>query len=183
MTTVITADLLSMIRRGYRLNWYGTHGVIHWSRVYDNGVKLAEQDGVNIRVVQLFSIFHDSRRRNESSDKEHGRRGANLAVTLREYVPLNDADFSLLITACELHTSAVTHENMTVQACFDSDRLDLGRVGIIPDPKYLCTPLAKKQEIIEWACKRSLHHELPKQPFGMMDRVFPVAGDRGTAMR
>jgi hypothetical protein len=33
----------------------------------------------------------------------------------------NDDDFSLLITACSLHTSARTHDDITVQACFDSD--------------------------------------------------------------
>ncbi len=61
------SDLL--LKHQYRLYWHGKHGVIHWSRVYENGIKLADQDGVNAEVVQFFSIFHDSRRRNESWDR------------------------------------------------------------------------------------------------------------------
>ncbi len=159
--------MLAMIKGQYQLQWNGTHGVIHWSRVFENGIRLAEQEGVNVRVVQLFSIFHDSRRENEHRDKGHGRRGAELAAEFRDYLPINDEEFLLLTTACELHTSAATHVNRTVQACFDSDRLDLGRVGIIPDPQYLCTPLAKEKNIIDWAYDRSLHHKLAPQPFGL----------------
>ena len=167
--TFITTELLAKIKHQYRLHWHGIHGIIHWSHVYENGIKLAEQDGVNTGVVQFFSVFHDSRRRNESWDRGHGKRGAQLAVEMREDIPLNDFDFSLLITACSLHTSARTHDDITVQACFDSDRLDLGRVGTMPKAKYLCTPMAKMQDTIEWGYNRSLVHELPDQPFGLQE--------------
>ncbi len=165
--TVITIELLERIKHQYLLNWHGTHGVSHWSRVYENGIKLAEQDKVNTQVVQLFSVFHDSQRRNESTDNNHGGRGAQLAQEMREDIPLNDDDFSLLITACSLHTSARTHDDITVQVCFDSDRLDLGRVGTMPDPEYLCTSLAKMSDIIKWGYNRSLIHRLPGRPFGL----------------
>ena len=145
--------------------------MVHWSRVFENGIRLAEQEGVNIRVVQLFSIFHDSRRQNEHQDRGHGRRGAELARKFRRHISLDDDEFSLLTTACELHTAAATHENITIQSCFDSDRLDLGRVGIMPDPQYLCTPLAKEEKTIDWAYGRSLHHKLPSQPFGLGEGV------------
>ena len=167
--TAITIELLAKIKHQYRLNWHGTHGVIHWSRVYENGMKLAEQDGVNTTVVQFFSIIHDSRRRNESTDKGHGGRGAQLALEMRDDISLNDDDFSLLINACSFHTSARTHDDITVQACFDSDRLDLGRVGTMPDAKYLCTPVAKMQDTIDWGYNRSLVHTLPNQPFGLSE--------------
>ena len=166
--SIITIELLVNIKKHYKLRWMGTHGIIHWSRVYENGVKLSVQKGVNSRVVQLFSIFHDSQRQNEHKDRHHGKRGAELAIQLREMIPLNDADFSLLTTACELHTNTLDHHDITVQACFDSDRLDLGRVGNHPLPELLCTPLAKQKETIESAYKRSLVHELPKRPFGLL---------------
>lgn len=165
--TVITTGLLEKFKRQYRLDWYGTHGVIHWSRVYENGMMLAEQDGVNSEVVQFFSIFHDYGRRNEGTDHNHGVRGAELALKMRDDISINDDDFLLLVTACRLHTSARTHDDLTVQACFDSDRLDLGRVGIMPDSKYLCTPVAKIPETIKWGYNRSLVHRLPDHPFGL----------------
>jgi uncharacterized protein len=177
--TAITIELLAKIKDQYRLRWHGTHGVIHWSRVYENGIKLAEQDGVNTEVLQFFSIFHDSRRRNESWDRGHGGRGAQLAMKMRTDIPLNDDDFSLLITACSLHTSARTHDDITIQACFDSDRLDLGRVGTMPKAKYLCTPMAKMLDTIDWGYNRSLVHELPDKPFdlsGYNDRVSMAGG-------
>ncbi len=164
---IISIDLLVKIKKQYRLKWHGTHGVIHWNRVFDNGIKLAEQEGVNTRVVQLFSVFHDACRRNEHWDRNHGKRGAELAVKLREYLPLNDDEFDLLVTACSLHTNTLDHEDITVQACMDSDRLDLGRVHKYPDPDRLCTPMAKEKKIIEWAYHRSINdNKLPDQPFG-----------------
>ena len=163
----ITIELLTEIRKRYQLNWFGTHGVIHWSRVYDNGIRLSEQEGVNKKVVQLFSVFHDSGRRNENWDENHGNRGAQRALVLRDFYELDDDEFSLLIKACALHTTARNHKNPTIQACFDADRLDLGRVGNKPDPQYLCTPLAKEEKIIEWGYAKSLEHTLSPLPFGI----------------
>jgi len=168
-TTTITIELLAKIKHQYRLNWHGIHGIIHWNNVYENGIKLAGQDGVNTEVVQFFSVFHDSGRRNESWDRGHGGRGAQLALEMRDDISLCDDDFSLLITACSLHTSARTHDDITVQACFDSDRLDLGRVGTMPKAKYLCTPVAKMQDTIDWGYSRSQVQELPDQPFGISE--------------
>jgi len=165
---IITIELLVEIKSRYRLNWSGIHGISHWSRVYENGVKLSDQSGVNSKVVQLFSIFHDSQRRNESIDPNHGKRGSQLALELRDHLPIDNTELQLLETACSFHTSADNHHNMTVQACFDSDRLDLGRVGKYPDPALLCTPLAKEKETIEWAYHRSVSdNKRPERPFGI----------------
>lgn len=166
--SIITIELLAEIKKHYKLRWMGTHGVIHWSRVYENGLKLSEQKGVNPKVVQLFSIFHDSQRYNEHKDRHHGKRGAELAIQLRDMIPLNDSDFTLLTTACELHTNTLDHHNITVKACMDADRLDLGRVNNYPNPDLLCTPMAMDREMIAWAYERSLVHELPKRPFGLL---------------
>ena len=34
--------------------------------------------------------------------------------------------------------------NPTIDACFDADRLDLGRVGITPDPNRMATEKGKE---------------------------------------
>jgi uncharacterized protein len=165
--STITIELVAAIKKYYPLSWMGIHGVLHWNRVYENGMKLSEQEGVDKDVVQLFSVFHDSQRHNEGRDGEHGMRGGLLAGKLREYFSLDDDQLDLLITACQLHTHTQDHDNITVQACFDSDRLDLGRVGISPDPALLCTPLAKSQVAIQWASAKSQIHKLPERPFGL----------------
>jgi len=175
--SVITIELIAKIKAQYRLNWNSIHGIKHWHHAYQNGMKLAQQEGVNAKVVMLFAILHDSCRRNENRDADHGRRAAKLAIKLREHCPLNDAEFGLLTTACELHTGTPSHTNPTVAACFDADRSDLLRVGITPNPARLCTPMAKTQDFIEWASYNSIHNnELPDNPFGINSDVEEETG-------
>jgi uncharacterized protein len=60
----------------------------------------------------------------------------------------------LLQLACAGHTDEQTHPDSTVQTCWDADRLDLGRVGITPEPRRLCTAAAKLADVL----KRSHRH-------------------------
>jgi uncharacterized protein len=153
---MISSNLLAAIRSQYRLAWRGTHGAIHWARVLENGLRLAELTGANVEVVKLFAVLHDACRLNEGQDQDHGRRGADFAARLRgKFFVLGDADFELLYDACSRHTDGLVEGDITVQTCWDADRLDLGRVGIRPEPDYLCTPAAKDQGVIEWAHDRA----------------------------
>ena len=158
---MITPELLIVLKDQLKINWNGKHGVSHWLRVFKIGRKLSPLTGADPAVVMYFSVFHDAGRQNEHSDPQHGKRGAALAGHLRSthLLSLTDEQFELLSVACSLHTKALTHENITVQTCFDSDRLDLGRVGETPDPKLLCTEAAKTEKMISWAYTRSLHVE------------------------
>ena len=128
--------LVHAILEDYALPWHGIHGVGHWARVLENGLRLAEATGAKIEVAQLFAVFHDSQRISESSDYGHGQRGAELAAGLRgDLFELSDADFDLLHFACAHHTDGLTEGDVTIQVCWDADRLDLGRVGMIPAAK------------------------------------------------
>ena len=105
---------------------------------------------------------------NENIDPEYGPRGALLAESWRgKYYNLSDEEFDLLFTACSLHTKAKTHVDRTIQTCFDTDRLDLGRIGKIPDPKFLCTEAAKDLNTIEWATQRSISGHIPDNLLGL----------------
>lgn len=162
MSGIVSKDLVRAIKDQFQINWQGIHGLSHLSRVWENGIHLAEATGANKKVVQLFAVFHDSRRLNEDCDPEHGPRGALLAESWRGiYYDLNDEEFDLLFTACSLHTMARTHVDTTIQTCFDADRLDLGRIGKTPDPKLLCTEAAKDTKTIEWATQRSISGYMP----------------------
>ncbi len=99
---VITRYLIHRILEQYTLPLFGIHGITHWARVMENGLRLAEETGVDVEVVQFFAVFHDSRRFNEVTDPDHGRRGADFAVELRgECFELSDDNFAHLYTACE----------------------------------------------------------------------------------
>lgn len=154
--------LVSVILEGYALPWHGTHGVGHWARVLENGLRLADATGVNPEIVSLFAVFHDACRINEDVDRGHGRRGAKLAEELRGTLfQLPDDDFLLLCRACEGHTDGGTDADLAIQVCWDADRLDLARVGKTVDPRRLCTAAAKEPEIIRWASERGLRRDVP----------------------
>ena len=50
----------------------------------------------------------------------------------------------LLAEACRDHTSGPHHGDPTIGTCWDADRLDLGRVGIIPQEEFMSTQLGKR---------------------------------------
>lgn len=155
--------ILQAILEDYALPIGGDHGIAHWARVLENGLKLAEATGANVEVVSLFAVFHDSRRINECTDHNHGLRGADFAAELRGVVfDLDDQKFNLLYRACEGHTYERTHPDITIQTCWDSDRLDLGRVGITPHPSKLCTEAAKTKKMIQWADGRASFRVVPE---------------------
>lgn len=148
-----TSLLVREILKGYQLPVRGTHGVVHWARVLENGLRVAELTSADIRVVTLFAVFHDSRRVNENHDRGHGRRGSDLARAMRDQLDLDDIAFALLTKACDLHTDGLTEADITIQACWDADRLDLARVGITPKPNRLCTDASRG--LISWATQRA----------------------------
>ena len=153
---MISRQLLGAIRAGYALDWYGLHGIRHWARVYENGIRLATETGARLPVVQLFAVFHDSRRLSDGRDDGHGPRGALLAEEFRgRYFDLSDDNFALLTAACRRHTAAATDDDITVRTCFDADRLDLPRVGKVINCDLLCTDAARRSEVIAWARARS----------------------------
>jgi uncharacterized protein len=153
---MITEKLIQVILQQYPLRPDGIHGVAHWARVLENGRRLAQENDVRIEVVELFAVFHDSQRQNDHHDPQHGLRGAALAAKLRgASYELDDEGFDLLFTACAHHTDGLLVGNATLQICWDSDRLDLGRVWIKPNPHKLCTEAARNHEMITWANSRS----------------------------
>ena len=147
----------------YRLPIDGDHGVAHWARVLENGLRLCELTKARVNVVSLFALFHDARRVNECTDPDHGLRGAELAAELRGVAyELSDEEFDLLYKACEGNTHERTHSDVTIQTCWDSDRLDLGRVGITPHPDKLCTEAAKRKDVLQWADGRATFGIVPE---------------------
>lgn len=119
---------------------YSVHGVSHWDRVARNADILITSD-VDDLVVKAFAYIHDVERVNDSDDLQHGPRAAMLVDEIRssELSFLNDQEIEQLKEACRLHTLRHRTEDATVNACFDADRLDLGRVGITPNPDKMAT--------------------------------------------
>lgn len=120
------------------------HGPEHWKRVERNGIYIGKQIGADLEVIKLFALFHDSKRQNDGIDPGHGRRGADFAKKLRNiHFEISDKQFNIFYNACKLHTRQIHTKDNTMGACWDADRLDLGRIGMKPSSKFMNTETAK----------------------------------------
>lgn len=154
---IVSNHLIKLLRTEFLLDWGGIHGAPHWARVRENGLRLSELTGANVRVVEAFAFLHDSQRHNDDHDPDHGRRAAQFAKSLpAALLELSAEELELLVEACEGHSEGRSRADITVITCWDADRLDLGRVGIRPDPLRLCTAAARDPEMIQWAYARSI---------------------------
>lgn len=155
-TGVLSRDLLAELKRGFALDWHGIHGVRHWGRVRRNALTIAATNAANRRVVELFAVFHDAGRWDDGADPSHGARGAALAIEMYGTLfSLADQELALLVAACRGHTGGRSPADVTIQTCWDADRLDLGRIGIRPSAEYLSTEFARRPAVIDWAYRRS----------------------------
>lgn len=129
----------------FALGEYSIHGPTHWRRVERNGVRLAESCGVNPVPVRVFALLHDSCRENEMHDPEHGPRAADFARTLRKshLESIEDSVFEQVCVAMTGHDRGKVTDDFLIGCCWDADRLDLGRVGITPDARFMSTPLGR----------------------------------------
>lgn len=154
--------LLDRILEHYTLPVVGIHGITHWGRVLENGRRLAATTGADPDVIELFAIFHDSCRRNDGLDRDHGPRAARLLRQWRDLISLGEAAFALLVEACECHTrGARPGADTTVLTCLDADRLDIPRVGRRTDPRQLFTAAGRDPDTIEWAALRAMRRATP----------------------
>ncbi len=153
---VLKSRLLQRLRREFVLDWGGIHGAPHWARVRFNGFRLARENGARPDVVECFALIHDSQRIHDGRDEDHGARAATFARKInRDLLLLDATGLDLLAYACEYHSDGHTEADITIQTCWDADRLDLGRVGIRPHPTKLCTSAAKRPEFLRAAYERS----------------------------
>ena len=154
---VVTPALITLLRQHFRLDWRGIHGAGHWARVRHNGLLLCEATGASPRVVEAFAFLHDSCRLDDNRDPHHGARAAAFVRTLaHELLMLNEQELALVCFACEGHSRGGLHADLSVQVCWDADRLDIGRVGTYPNPDRLCTDAARDFQFMHDAYKRSV---------------------------
>jgi uncharacterized protein len=158
MKTIIRVkDLMKHLRVNFKLDWNGIHGAGHWARVLNNGLMLAKEEKARVDVVTLFAFLHDHKREHDEHDITHGARATEAAKDLRDkYFKIDDEGFELLCHAMTHHSDGHIIADISVQCCWDADRLDLGRVGIMPNPKYLCTSTAKRPEVIDQCYQKSI---------------------------
>lgn len=132
------------------------HGPRHWHDVARVGYMLnevrvrglgADENRIDLPVVFLFALLHDSQREYEHHDPDHGRRAAALMFLMveRGTVTLTDPQQMTLNTALEDHDRGLTHPDPTIAVCWDADRLTLPRVGTEPKQSLMSSAVVKSQ--------------------------------------
>jgi uncharacterized protein len=148
------AGLIALIKSEFKLDWGGIHGANHWARVLHHGKTIGELRQADLLVVELFGFLHDSCRLNDGRDPLHGQRAADFAHGIHgDFYQLTASQMDTLCFAMQHHSGGEVSTNATIQTCWDSDRLDLGRVGIIPSPQFMS---AEGAELIDYAFDLSL---------------------------
>lgn len=134
----------------------GDHGPQHWLRVMRNGLAICRHEpAADPLTVALFAALHDCCREDEYTDRHHGERAAKM---LRGMINdgslfgagprlLNAEQLAALEIAICYHSDGEVAPSGTIAACWDADRLDLGRVGAYPSPLLLSTAWAKRIDV------------------------------------
>lgn len=140
-------SIIKIVRNQYKLDIGGIHGISHWERVEKTGLLLAEKTQADEKVIRHFAYLHDSKRWDEDADIAHGKRSAEFVDELfkNNMLDMADKQFEQLRYACYYHNESGRNNttDSTIQVCWDSDRLDLWRIGVTPNPDYLYTEASK----------------------------------------
>lgn len=131
----------TLFRAGIRSD----HGPDHWRRVEDAVMLMASETGCDVTIGRLFAIYHDACRVNDGADLDHGLRAAALLRRiLGVQFTLTAERMDLLTYAVSEHTRGKTSADPTIGTCWDADRLDLTRVGIMSDAGLMSTAVGKR---------------------------------------
>ena len=92
-------------------------------------------------VIMAFAYLHDAERDGDGDDYLHGPKASKLVDAIRDTLlkALTDEQIGKLKQACEQHTIVHRTGDITIDTCFDADRMDLPRVGIMPLPDKMAT--------------------------------------------
>jgi len=130
--------LIALIKSEFKLDWQGIHGANHWARVLHHGKNIGQIRKADLLVVELFGFMHDSCRLDDAKDPKHGQRAAEFAHGIHgDFYQLDARQLDTLCYAMKHHSDGEVSTDKTIQTCWDADRLDLGRVGSFPSPKFL----------------------------------------------
>jgi uncharacterized protein len=99
-----------------------------------------------MKDIKLVIVGLCLQRRPTGLHREHGARAAKWATQNKSLICnyLSNEEFPLLLKAITGHNHGHTTENTHIGACWDADRLDLIRVGIIPQKSKFSTNAAKQ---------------------------------------
>ena len=131
----------------YVLTW--EHGFLHSKYVEAFGLLMVEEYAkeniiVDKDVVQWFAYLHDIMNNGINNDN-HGEKAANYIDEVRNIYlqDLSESQIEKLKKACALHSTTIATGDITIDVCFDADRLDSPKFDRVTDPEKMATRIGK----------------------------------------
>ena len=147
------------------------HGPRHWARVRRFGALLATRVALPAEAracVELFAWLHDLAREDDGASRRHAVDGAEqIDAVLPEIAgPLSPDQIETIRVAIRYHSDGMVAARAweagafdgigwprdlavaTVGCCWDADRLDLPRVGVVPTEAFMSTPVWREVQQI-----------------------------------
>ncbi len=142
----------------------GLHSFDHLRRVAILAGRLARAVGQDVESAVVMGFLHDSARKNDGGGYLHAIESALLASKLLlKFYPQMDRE--RICDAIERHVDGETTADTLVACLWDSDRLELNRLGRVVDPDLLSTKIAKRLTTRRKPGKREpIHVENSKVP-------------------
>lgn len=129
----------------HAFNIKGIHGIQHWLSVRDYGLYIAKSNGADVNIIELFAWFHDIGRVADRDDFGHGNKSVELMDNVHgKLFNLQPIEYDKLRFAVKHHTETIHDEDISIGTCWDSDRLDLNRLGRFIDVNLLNTVEGKQ---------------------------------------
>lgn len=129
------------------------HGYNHWKNVEKIGHYIADRNGADKKIISAFAFLHDIGKTVQFAEPGHGEKSVKIIKEIfkKEYLELNDEQYVKLLEAVSKHDkSDAKSDDITIQTCWDADRLDLPRVYILPDKNLLYTEVGKSEETFDY---------------------------------
>lgn len=119
------------------------HGVSHLMSVAATAARIAHATGEDVMSATVGGFLHDCARQNDGNGEGHARESAQMArsIIVKHF---GELDVNRICSAIADHAAGKTTADGLAAAIWDADRLDLARLGIVVDPAYLSTALARR---------------------------------------
>jgi len=135
MENIMAQDHLQQVIRvaqGFYARKDRAHDLEHALRVRAWGIKLAEEEGADVTVIELAALLHDIGR-SGAIEKTHAESSAGLAVNILNKTGYPEDIVLRVKEAIASHSREAGHEPKTLEAkiLYDADKLDfVGAIGI-----------------------------------------------------
>lgn len=119
------------------------HGISHLRRVAYLSGRYAYILKINLNDAVIAGYLHDCARENDSNGNSHAYESAYLAKgIIQGNLPVTN--INKIFYTIYHHADGITTKDPFMGCIWDADRLNLLRIGIIPNEKLLSTQLAKR---------------------------------------